>query len=120
MLDNFVISNPFCLIFFRSDGTFNYLPSLKKLGVEHVRSHQYECFSIEWAWSKIFEISNFDDGNQNPRTSRYSIPSAKQQPSNIKHDVGVRPNVCKLTFGPPALYILMCPHQTFAKSFVSS
>ena len=29
------------------------------------------------------------------------MPSAKQQPSNIKHDVGIRPNVCKLTFGPP-------------------
>ena len=27
-------------------------------------------------------------------TSRYSMPSAKQQPSNIKHDVGIRPNVC--------------------------
>jgi len=26
------------------------------------------------------------------------MPSAKQQPSNIKHDVGIRPNVCKLTF----------------------
>ena len=32
------------------------------------------------------------------------MPSAKQQPSNIKHDVGIRPKVCKLTFGP--LYIL--------------
>ena len=29
------------------------------------------------------------------------MPSAKQQPPNIKHDVGIRPNVCKLTFGPP-------------------
>ena len=29
------------------------------------------------------------------------MPSAKQQPSNIKHHVGIRPNVCKLTFGPP-------------------
>ena len=62
MLDNFVISNPFCLIFFRSDGTFNYLPSLKKLDVEHVQSQQYRCFNIEWAWSNIFEFSKFDDG----------------------------------------------------------
>ena len=31
------------------------------------------------------------------------MPSAKQQPSNIKHDVGIRPNVCKLTFGPPCI-----------------
>ena len=32
------------------------------------------------------------------------MPSAKQQPSNIKHDVGIiRPNVCKLTFGPQVL-----------------
>ena len=62
MLDNFVISNPFCLIFFRSGGTFNYLQSLKKLGVEHVQSQQYRCFNIEWVLSKIFEFSNFDDG----------------------------------------------------------
>ena len=27
--------------------------------------------------------------------------SAKQQPSNIKHGGAIRPNVCKLTFGPP-------------------
>ena len=26
--------------------------------------------------------------------------SAKQQPSNIKHGGAIRPNVCKLTFGP--------------------
>ena len=32
------------------------------------------------------------------------MPSAKQQPSNIKHDVGIRPNVCKLTFDPPCIY----------------
>ena len=25
------------------------------------------------------------------------MPSFKQQPSNIKHNVGIRPNVCKLT-----------------------
>ena len=62
MLDNFVISNPFCLIFFRSDGTISCLSSLKELGVEHVQSQQYRCFNIEWAWSKIFEFSNFDDG----------------------------------------------------------
>ena len=30
--------------------------------------------------------------------------SAKQQPSNIKHDGAIRPNVCKLTFGPPCIY----------------
>ena len=34
------------------------------------------------------------------------MPSAKQQPSNIKHDVGKRPNVCKLTFGPLCIYRL--------------
>ena len=32
---------------------------------------------------------------------RYSMPSAKQQPSNIKHSGGIRPNVCTLTFGLP-------------------
>ena len=31
--------------------------------------------------------------------------SAKQQPSNIKHDGAIRPNVCKLTFGSPCIYI---------------
>ena len=64
MLNNFVISNPFCLVFSdlqMQDGTFNYLPSLKKLGVEHVQSQQYRCSNIEWAWSKIFEFSHFDD-----------------------------------------------------------
>ena len=35
------------------------------------------------------------------------MPSAKQQPPNIKHDVGIRPNVCKLTFGPPCIYIII-------------
>ena len=54
MLDNFVISisNPFCLILFRSDAPFNNLSSLRQLA----------CFNIEWAWSKIFEFSNFGDG----------------------------------------------------------
>ena len=32
--------------------------------------------------------------------------SAKQQPSNIKHGGGIRPNVWILTFGPPPLYIV--------------
>ena len=29
------------------------------------------------------------------------MPSAKQQPSNIKHSGGIRPNVWVLTFAPP-------------------
>ena len=29
------------------------------------------------------------------------MPSSKQQPSNIKHGGGIRPNVWVLTFGPP-------------------
>ena len=33
------------------------------------------------------------------------MPSAKQQPSNIKHGGGIRPNVWVLTFGPPCIYI---------------
>ena len=79
MLDNFVISNPFCLIFFRLDGTFNYLPSLKKkLGVEHVQSQQYRCFNIEWAWSKIFEFSKFDDGILNQVSTVCYLQSNKQ------------------------------------------
>ena len=48
--------------FFRSDATLNNLLSLKKLGVQHVQREQYRCFNIEWAWSKIFEFSNFGDG----------------------------------------------------------
>ena len=44
--------------------------------------------------------SNFQILTRNPRTSRYSMPSAKQQPSNIKHDGGIRPNECPLTFAP--------------------
>ena len=28
------------------------------------------------------------------------MPSAKQQPSNMKHGGGIRPNVWVLTFGP--------------------
>ena len=32
------------------------------------------------------------------------MPSTKQQPSNIKHDVGIRPNICKVTFGPPCIF----------------
>ena len=31
------------------------------------------------------------------------MPFAKQQPSNIKHGGAIRPNVCKLTFGPPCI-----------------
>ena len=37
MLDKFVISKPCCLIFFKSEGTFNNLLPLKKLGVQHVQ-----------------------------------------------------------------------------------
>ena len=29
------------------------------------------------------------------------MPSAKQQPSNVKHGGAIRPNVWVLTFGPP-------------------
>ena len=32
--------------------------------------------------------------------------SAKQQPSNIKHGGAIRPNVCKLTFGPLIMSLL--------------
>ena len=60
LLDNFVIYNPFCLIF--SDQMEHVIiPSLKKIGVQHVQSQQYRCFNIEWAWFKIFEFSKFDD-----------------------------------------------------------
>ena len=62
---------------------------------------QYRCFNIEWAWSNIFEFSNFDNGILEQVGTVCHLHSAKQQPSNIKHDVGVRPNVCKLTFAPP-------------------
>ena len=31
------------------------------------------------------------------------MPSAKQQPSNVKHGDAIRPNVWVLTFGPPCI-----------------
>jgi len=37
---------------------------------------------------------------------RYSMPSAKQQPLNIKHGGGIRPNVWVLTFGPTCIYFI--------------
>ena len=36
-------------------------------------------------------------------SNKYSVPSAKQQLSNIKHGRGIRPNVWVLTFGPPCI-----------------
>ena len=62
MLDNFVISNPFCLIF--SDQMENLIiyRLWTKLGVQHVQSQKYRSFNIDSAWSKIFEFSNFDGG----------------------------------------------------------
>ena len=35
------------------------------------------------------------------------MPSAKQQPSNVKHDGAIRPNVWVLTFGPPCIMHLV-------------
>ena len=32
------------------------------------------------------------------------MPFAEQQPLNIKHGGGIRPNVWVLTFGPPCIY----------------
>ena len=68
----------------------------KKLGVhfQHVQKQKYRCFNIEWVWSKIFEFSNFGD------VILEQVGRVKQQPSKIKHDGGIRPNVCPLTFGP--------------------
>ena len=59
LLDNFVISNPFSLIV--SD-LMEHLIIYRLLGVQHVQNQQYRCLNIEWAWSKIFEFSNFVDG----------------------------------------------------------
>ena len=36
--------------------------SKQKLGVQHVKRKQYRYFNIEWAWSKIFEFTNFSVG----------------------------------------------------------
>ena len=55
MLDNFVFLIRFTS-FFRSDATMNNLPSLKKLGVEHVQRERYRCFNFEWTWSKILNL----------------------------------------------------------------
>ena len=51
MLDNFVFSNPFCLIF---------KDQMQHL-IQHVQRQQYRCFNIEWVWCKLFEFSNFGD-----------------------------------------------------------
>ena len=42
---------------------------------------------------KIFEFSNFSDGILEQVGTIISMPSAKQQSSNIKHGGGIRPNV---------------------------
>ena len=34
------------------------------------------------------------------------MPSAKQQPSNVKHAGAIRPNVWVLTFGPPCIIMI--------------
>ena len=40
MLDDFVISIPFCLTLFRSDATFDNLLSLKKIRHKHLQGEQ--------------------------------------------------------------------------------
>ena len=62
MLDNFVISYPFHVLFFRLDATFNNLPSLKNSGVQHVQREQYRCFNFEWVWSS-FQILTSESSN---------------------------------------------------------
>ena len=65
MLDNFVISNPLCLMF--SDQMQHFIISVsEKIGVQHVQREQYRCFNIKLVWSKIVEFSNFDDGILEP------------------------------------------------------
>ena len=84
-----------------------YRVGKKSVGVQHVQREQYRCLNVELVWSKLFEFSNFDDGILEVRTRRYSMLSAKQQLSNIKHGGGIRPNVRVLTFGPPCSYTLL-------------
>ena len=40
------------------------------------------------------------------------MPSAKQQPSNVKHGGAIRPNVWVLTFGPPCIFTLKYTYES--------
>ena len=44
------------------------------------------------------------------------MPSAKQQPSNIKHGGGIRPNVWVLAFGPAVMYAVFIKLVNFYKT----
>ena len=56
------------------------------------------------------EFTNFSDGILEQvgtvchQEKIFCFPSAKQQPSNVKHGSGIRPYVWVLTFAPPPLY----------------
>ena len=52
-------------------------------------------------YGRGLNIRIFKFWRQNPRMNKYSISSAKQQLSNIKHGDGIRFNVCALTFDSP-------------------
>ena len=89
MLGNSFISNLFYIMFSDQMQHLIIYRLWKKLGVHHVQRQQYRCFNIEWAWSKIFEFSNFGDGMLELVQSRYSMPSATQQSSIINKNTAV-------------------------------
>jgi len=73
--------------------------------------HKYEYkqhFNFDWVWPQKIEFLNFtfSDGILE-QVGIVPMPSAKQQPSNIKHGSGIRPNVWVLTFGPPCIMPLL-------------
>ena len=43
-----------------------------------------------------------------PKYQLITVVAGKQQPSNIKHGGGIRPNVWVLTFGPLCIYNMLC------------
>ena len=69
--------------------------------------HKYEYkqhFNFDWVWPQKIEFLNFtfSDGILE-QVGIVPMPSAKQQPSNIKHGGGIRSNVWVLTLAPPTV-----------------
>ena len=73
--------------------------------LSHVHKHEYKHFNVDWVWPQKVEFPNFSDGIVEQIGTVLSVPSAKQQLSNIKHGGGIRPNVWVLTFGPPCIFV---------------
>ena len=69
--------------------------------LQHVHKHEYKHSNVDWVWPQKIEFSNLMTESSNKQVQL--MPSAKQQPSNVKHGGAIRPNVWVLTFGPPCI-----------------